>query len=283
MKNLNDSIHDYIDDLLPETERQAFELALKTDATLAQEVRLYQDLIKGVDVATDVDLRNTIGAVLQRLAAENFFDENIETLEKPHKEAIIRPLTVEKTAIVRKLSTYQWAAAAAVLLLIAAGLWFLQPNKDALFNETYTAYFQAENTKLNEVFSEISATGFAADLVRNESLKNALEAYKTKNYGLAKSLFQAHLRIYASDSDAQFYLAQTLMTLKEAQNAAILLENLSKNEGNRWQKDAQWYLTLNYLTMKEQREEALILLKNITNDTTSPYQTKASEMLKKLN
>jgi TolA-binding protein len=283
MENLNEKIHDYIDNLLPETEHQAFELALKTDAKLAQEVRLYQDLIKGMNLATDVDLRRTIGSVQQRLAAENFFDEKVETLEKPQKEAIIRPLTVEKTATIRKLSTYQWAAAASVLLLIAAGLWFLKPNKDALFNETYTAYFQVENTKLNEVYSEISTPSFATDKARNESLKNALEAYKAKNYEAAKALFQTHLRIYATDIDAQFYLAQTLMNLKEGQKAGVLLANLSKNEGNRWQKDAQWYQMLNYLTIKERRDEALSLLKNIGGDATSPHQAKAVEMLKKLN
>ena len=282
MKNLYDKIDDYVEGMLLDTERQAFESALKTDAKLAQEVRLYQDLIKGMEVATDADLRRTIGSVQQRLAAENFFKEDFQIAEKPQKEAIIRPLNVEKTGIIRKLSVYQWAAAASVLLLIVAGLWFLQPHKDALFSETYTAYFQAENTKLNGVYDEISTPSFATDKARNESLKNALDAYKTKNYAVAKSQFQAHLRIYALDIDAQFYLAQTFMNLKEGQSAAVLLENLSKNEGNRWQKDAQWYQMLNYLTMKERRNETLILLKNISDDVASPYQAKAGEMLKKL-
>jgi TolA-binding protein len=282
MENLNEKIHDYIDDLLPETERQAFESALKTDAKLAQEVRLYQHLIKGMDVATDNDLRQTIGSAQARLAAENFFTDDVETVEKPQQEAIVRKLNVEKTALIRKLSAYQWAAAASVLLLIAAGLWFLKPNKDALFNDTYTAYFQPETKQLNDVYDEITSPGFATDKVRNESLKNALDAYQAKNYSPAKALFQKHLTAYPLDFDAQFYQAQTLMNLKETQNAAVLLENLAEKTENRWQKDAQWYLALNYLTMPEKREVALNLLKNIAADATSSYGAKAVEMLDKL-
>jgi TolA-binding protein len=282
MKNLYDKIDDYVEDLLSDTERQAFESALKTDAKLAQEVRFHQDLIRGMDVATDTDLRQTIGSVQARLAAENFFSEEVETTEKPQQEAIVRKLNVEKTALVRKLTTYQWAAAASVLLLIAAGLWFLKPNKDALFSETYTAYFQSETKQLNDVYDEITSPGFATDKVRNESLKNALDNYQAKNYAVAKSLFQAHLTAYPLDFDAQFYQAQTLMNLKEAQNAAVLLGNLAKNAGNRWQKDAQWYLALNYLTMPEKREVALELLKNIASDATSPHAVKALEMFNKL-
>jgi TolA-binding protein len=282
MKNLQGKIEDYVEGMLPDTERQEFEAALATDAKLAQETRLYQDLIKGIDVATDTDLRQMIGSVQARLAAENFFTEDIETVEKPQQEAIVRKLNVEKTALIRKLSAYQWAAAASVLLLIVAGLWFLKPNKEAIFNETYTAYYQPETKQLSDVYTEITAPGFAADKVRNESLKNALDAYQAKNYTSAKSLFQAHLTAYPLDFDAQFYQAHTLMLLEEAQNAAILLENLAKNEGNRWQKDAQWYLALNYLTLKEKREYALNLLKNITQDVSSPYQVKAGEILKKL-
>jgi TolA-binding protein len=282
MKNLYDKIDDYVEDLLSETDRKVFESALKTDTKLAQEVRFHQDLIHGIDVATDTDLRQMIGSVQARLAAENFFTEDVETTVNPQQEAVVRKLNVEKTALIRKLTTYQWAAAASVLLLIAAGLWFLKPNKDALFKGTYTAYFQSETEQLNDVYTEITSPGFASDKVRNESLKNALDNYQTKNYAGAKSLFEAHLRNYALDFDAQFYLAQTLMNLKETQNAAILLENLVKNGGNRWQKDAQWYLALNYLTMPEKREMALGLLENIASDATSSHGAKALEMLNKL-
>jgi TolA-binding protein len=282
MKNLQEKIEDYVEGMLSDTERQEFEAALATDAKLAQETRLYQDLIKGMDVATDTDLRQMIGSVQARLAAENFFTEDVVTVEKPQQEAIVRKLNVEKTALVRKLSTYQWAAAASVLLLIVAGLWFLKPNKEAIFNETYTAYFQPETKQLSDVYTEITTPGFATDKVRNESLKLALDAYQAKNYASSKSLFQAHLTAYPLDFDAQFYQAQTLMNLKEAQNAAVLLENLAKNEGNRWQKDAQWYLALNYLTMPEKRETALGLLRNIGADKTSPHGAKALEMFNKL-
>lgn len=287
MEKFNDKIQDYVDNMLPDTERQAFESEMTTDTQLAQEVRLFQDLIKGMDVATDTDLRKTIGSVQQRLALENFFDEEISTevvVEKPQKEAIIRSLNVEKTATIRRMSTYQWAAAASVLLLIAIGLWLLQPNKkDSLFNETYTAYFQSETKKLNDVYTEITTPSFATDKVRNESLKGALDAYQAKNYGAAETQFQAHLLNFPNDMDAQFYMAQTFMNLNNTQNAVALLENLLKNAPNRWEKDAKWYLALNYLTMKEKRESALDSLREIRQTPTSPYQAKAADMLKKLN
>lgn len=287
MENLNNKIHDYLDGTLTAAETQAFETALTTDKDLSNEVKLYNDLIKGIEIGADDSLRQSINTVKQRLIDENFFShldvvENTVEVAKP--KAIIRTLpnaaTTQNTTKIRRLSIYKWAVAASVLVVIAVALWLFQPNKKALFSETYTAYFQPESKKLADIHSELNTVGFAADKARNASLETALKAYENKNFTVAKALFQTHLAAYAQDSDAEFYTAMTLMSLKDAQNAAIYLENLLKN--SKWEKDAQWYLALNYLTIEGKHDAGLNLLKDISKDSASPYQVKAGEIWVKL-
>jgi TolA-binding protein len=278
MENMYDKIQDYVDNTLPDTERQDFEAALATDKNLAQEVRLYQDLIKGIEIATEADLRQKIGSVQSRLAAEGFFN----AADTAGQEAVVRPITPEKTAAVRRLPIYRLAIAASITLLIAVGFWLLRPSQNTPFEDTYTAYFQAETQRLPDIYTELSATGFAADKVRNESLKAALQTYQARNFTAAKNQLQNHLTTYPTDTDAQFYMAMSLMSLKENDAAVPYLEGLMTDADSRWAKDARWYTALIYLKIKEKRNAALDVLKGIARDDASQYQPKAKAIIEQL-
>lgn len=284
MENLKGKIHDYLDGTLTAAETQAFETALMTDKDLADEVNLYNDLIKGIEIGADDTLRQSINSVKKRLAAESFFEE--DTVEETKKEAIIRTLpnanATENTGIIRRLSIYKWAAAASVLLIVGVAYWLLQSKKDpARFQNEYAQYFRPETQRLNQINEELNSIGFGTDKAQSESLKNALKAYSDKDFTTAKSLFIEHLKKYTNDFTAQFYLSMTFMSLKENKNATFYLEGNLIHIAD-WSTTAQWYLALNYLTIEGKQEAALSLLTNIANDTNSPYHKEAGEMLKKL-
>jgi TolA-binding protein len=273
---LNDNDIDlFIDGHLEADKVESFYYRLQQDADFAAEVEMQQDLRKGIEMGADSGLRNALKDVQHGLEKENFF-------AKEEKTAIVRTLNTEGvgSAKVRRLGVQWWAAAASIALLITASIWYLSPSKPATYDNIAAQYFQAENERVKDIYAELSADGFAVDKARNNSLKAALEVYQSKNYSLAKDLFEKHVAQYKDDVDAQFYLAMTYLSLNEKEKATPYLESLL-NKNTTWANDATWHLALIYWNMPEKHDVAVAYLTNIAENKSSEYQAKAVEILNK--
>lgn len=258
---------------LDDDKKAGFDTRLANDTDFASDVTMQKDLLKGIELGADNDLRDKIRGIHQNLDSEKFF-------EKQDHTAIIRPLNAENSAKIRRIGVQWWAAAASIALVIAAGFWLFNPAKPTTYDNIVTQYFQAESNRVKDVYSELSAEGFATDKLRNNSLKMALEAYQAKNYVTAKSLLAAHVVQFKDDFDAQFYLSMTYMSLHENTQAIPFLTNLLNNTGSGWMKEAKWHLALIYWNMPEKHDTAVLYLKGISADNSSLYQAQASEILK---
>lgn len=73
MKNFFDIIQDYLDGTLTTADSEAFEKALQSDKALANELALYQNLEKGIELGANIGLRNTLKTVQSNLKNQGFF------------------------------------------------------------------------------------------------------------------------------------------------------------------------------------------------------------------
>ncbi len=128
------NIEAYIKDELPEAERQAFDAALTTDATLRQSVdeqRLIINLLRqnrsaivANEMAADAPKRQRLKGIIDAYVAE-LPDAPVETLEKAENTEGGKPVPFP-LQVVKKNRVVWWAAAASVALVAAAGIWWLQ-------------------------------------------------------------------------------------------------------------------------------------------------------------
>ncbi|MEO0043099.1 MAG: hypothetical protein RL329_2547 [Bacteroidota bacterium] len=273
MNQYKEQVQDYVDGFLTPSEKQAFEAAMKADQSLRESVELYRDLVQGIELGADSELRNALGQVNAQLKSEGFFSA-VETVGKT--------VRMQPEAKVVSFQYTRWAAAASVLLVAVIGYWMIPKIIKPSNSIDYAAQFQPEQQQLKMVYDELAATGFASDKVRNASLKIALDAYQMGDFAKAKNLFATHLNQYQQDIDAQFYQSMSLMALKDWSNAHILLEKWGQSPPNRWTQAANWYLALCYGNLPEKTARAKTLLENIATDKTSPYQAKAHSLLNQL-
>ncbi len=178
-------------------------------------------------------------------------------------------------ATVRRLSRL-YAVAAAILLLIAAGSWWLshQPATDyeTLYAEAFTPY-------ANELGSRTMG-GEDSPASLDEKLAAASLAYDRRNYAAAATAFADYLAAApaAAPKSAQLYYGISLLGANKAEEAIPVFEELANNNAS-YRDTARWYQAL-ALIRSQQPDAARQILTTISSSSSSPFAQRANTLLK---
>lgn len=178
-------------------------------------------------------------------------------------------------ATVRRLSRL-YAIAAAILLLIAAGSWWLthQPAMDyeALYAEAFTPY-------ANELDSRTMG-GEDSPASLDEKLAAASLAYDRRDYAAAATAFADYLTAApaSAPASARLYYGISLLGANKAREAIPVFEQLAEDELS-YRDTARWYQAL-ALLRSQQPEAARQILTGISSSPSSPFAQRATTLLK---
>lgn len=188
--------------------------------------------------------------------------------------------TVPTSAKVRNLPRL-YAIAAAILLLIAIGSWWLRQQASTVDSETL--YAESFETYANDL-SGRTMGGTAADT--DALLAAALLEYDRQDYPAAVTAFDAYFSAVptspapaAAQNKARLYHGISALAANEPDKALTVLEPLRDDAD--LQHAVAWYRSLAFLR-DGQEMEATSILTLIGNDDSSPFQERAKKLLTRL-
>ena len=239
----------YVRQTMTEKEREAFEQELETDPTLRQEWEAFQHLVEGVKAAGDHALKQTIA----------------RASSAPRR---------------RRQLTIRWALAAAGVVALALGIWWLQ--QPALQDRTFEAYFTPEKKRLAETLDVLESSGFARPEV-SKALLGGLKDYEKGDYDQAVAGFLQYLDAAGAGADkaAVFYLGLCYVQQGDYKKAIARLEPLAAQPDISWQPDAEYYLALALLKTRDGKR-ARALFGKIAADSSHTYHDQSAEILEGL-
>ncbi len=258
-----DKIDRYIEGKMSTEELQDFEQKLKVDETLSDAVALQSDLLKGIELFGDQQLRENIQQAQHNMNKK-------ESLPKQPKPRRIVLFSVRNMAI-----------AASFLILIVAGYFLLRPTDQP--GRLYANYFQMDQPALENELEELSLIGMGmADRERRDQLKSSLELVQTEQYHEAVTALTEHLNIYPQDEIATYFLGLSLMQIKSFEEAIRVFAPIETDTESKYHEDARWFQALSWLQMKAGQEKAIQLLEQIAGES-GPLSSQAALLLKDLN
>ncbi len=163
---------------------------------------------------------------------------------------------------------FNWLAAASIIgLLVFAGWWFGQSEKDlfADFHEPYDKALLATRSNAPE---------------DNPSLISAMEAYNNKQYSESVPLFEAAKAKDPENSTIALYAGLAALEQGDYSKSSLWLSEARINQPSAY-GTATWYLAMTHLAEKDYPGCRNMLKQLSTAD--SPYYEKAQDLLKKLN
>ncbi|MBC7776740.1 MAG: tetratricopeptide repeat protein [Phycisphaerae bacterium] len=251
-------IKQYKNGLLPQAERIAFEQQMQTDPVFAGEVATWAAIYQGIQEKGDAELNvELMGLGKQLLQTQT---------ATPEMSAKVNP-----EMVARRFSMPRWVYAAAAMLLLLLLAWPI-----------YQRYIGPENTYASaEVLFTEHFSAPAAPTVRDAGRIPWKEAYDQKRYPEAIAALEQLLAdtSYLRRSEAQLYLGIAHLSAAQPQQAINDFQQISPNNGE-WE-DAQWFMALAYLKLND-TVKAKGLLKDIADEASHPWRSKAEEILKKL-
>ena len=229
----------YLQGELTIEERNSFEKEVSENPEFAAEFRTFKEVM--------VELQNKFGHVQEREA----FKENLSDISDKH-------FNKNKPKVV-KLKPWYYAAAASAAILF--GLFFFNHNSDPNFedfNQPEQAYFTERGDAALE-------------------LKQAEEAFNSKNYKKAILLFETILK---ENKSAEIHYFYGIALLEENQFIkAESVFNELKSGTSVYKNKAVWNLALSKLKQKDYKASKEILL---TIPSDFEHYDKVEELLKEL-
>lgn len=271
-----DKIHRYLAGTMSAVEREAFEVEIKDNPELQNDVELERLLLEGIARAGEAEYRQTIGDVHQKLNAEGFFRagaaENVSTLSVSH---------LSKTSFMRRIM-----AIAATLVVLAGAVWFftrqesaaVDPN--ALFSQNFKLEQEVQRAKT--AISRLESVGMAGVQTAEDTLRTALQHFEAGRYNEAQNLLKSYLEMHPEDETAQYYLGVVHISQGRYAKAIELLTPLSTSEGSELKNDALWNLGLCYLKAENGQEDAREAFTKLANDNEYPNHRGAKALLEQL-
>lgn len=259
-QNRQDLTDRYILNELSESERIAFEEAMKQDSELREEVELMKLISDGFQQKGEKEALDEI----MSLSSEEEFRAIIADAEKKYN----------KKPKIRRLIIGLSSAAAVLLILIYIGI---QPrySSEQLFDEYYVAQaYEAIPTRGGSILSEEQEIQFS----------RAVEFYKEKNYAGSLALFDkimSELKPKDIPEEILFYSAVCMTETGRTDDAIKNFEKLSSSDEAELQEQAEWNLALAYLKNNQQNKAKEILSIIIKNK--GEYAGKAEELMNKSN
>lgn len=216
------------------------------------------ELSSNEELRKDFELYNSINKTMSASPNENKLRETLQQMNKKYFAG---------GAVVKKGSFKTWmAVAATLLLLLAAGFYFLFPTKPSV--EKLYAQFAVHDPL------SIQQRGNAADSLAT----NAANTFNDKHYIEALPLLQQYLQQQPDDIQVRFSLAVCYMETGAYMDAEKIFSAMASGQ-TAYAETARWYLALMALKQKD-ISQCRTYLEKIT--ATSPYFTKAKELLGKL-
>ncbi|MEO1264043.1 MAG: tetratricopeptide repeat protein [Bacteroidota bacterium] len=252
------NIHRYLLNDMSDDEKHKFEATFDADDVVKKNVEMEKRFLDLLDLASDVELKNTISSVHEGLKKNGFFEEANKG------DAKIVDIRKRKTA-----SRMLYAIAATVALVIAA--WFLidtVPFDPAI---VYANNYSQEKILIDNFIEN----GFTPG--EDVEFQMGLDQYSKGEYQSAKKLLSEFASKTPGHAAARFYLALCEMELNNFDEAVKLLEPLSDKVSD-VQNSAKWYLSLAYLKTG-QTNESKQLLDSLTKSKNKEYREKANSIL----
>jgi len=255
--DLNDKdeilIEKYLQNGLSAQQLQAFEARMQTDKDFKTEVQLRRNL---AEAAKETGRKNL----------KNLFEKADAKLDN---EATIVPMQKAKT---RSLNLKKWAAAAAILFLLGASLWwFLQPPAN---EQLFAKYY--------EPFPNLEAP-LEKNAASSDPVKLGFQAYEKGNYQEAIDHFQAVSTLPNGmvKSSVDFYKGLCYLAIFDYEETESLLKSASLETNSSYGQVAEWYLALTYLKMG-QISQSQTILEAISKNGKHPFQKNAIVVLEEM-
>jgi tetratricopeptide (TPR) repeat protein len=223
---------------------RAFEKELAHNPELLEEFLLDQEISNAISETEIIEFRSKLGKIVR------------ESRKKS-----------KGVMVYLQNRTFQYAAAASVVLLIAFVSFFsLMPHRisnDRLFS----MYYNSDQP--------LRITRSTTDIV--EALKN----YQNRNYSEAIKQFNIILESEPDNSAIRFYTGISYIETKQYDKAAGYFENISLNNNSLYKKSAEWYLGLCQLKLGN-KEKAVEIFNRIKNDASHDFNLDAMEILREI-
>ncbi len=214
-------IEDYLDNVLSPAERQAFEEQLRANPELAQTVAI---------------VREARERLVRQWANEPADTALIETLRQIGQDYFKGEMAEQPKALsVQLFQRIWWAAAAVLVLLTAAWLFFLRPPQHERLYAQYRDLPKAS-------FAVRGADGII-------TAERAAEAFNRKQYEEALLLIREYLAQNPEDVEARYFEGLSLLELSRSAEARAVLAQIEKVPA--WADEARWYVALSYLRENE--------------------------------
>ena len=171
--------------------------------------------------------------------------------------------TVPQKSSSRRISLFQLAIAASLVLVVSAGLWVWLGGTKSEYEQLYTQYYRADNGLPSLM------DGFATPI------NDAMIDYKEKKYAVAVSKFQ---RIVANDT-ATYYLAASYAGLEKYTEAITTFGKIEQTSS--YYEKSLWYTAL--LSLKQNDKATAMRQLNFLKDLPNgKFVSPAQEILKEL-
>jgi len=261
-------IENYINDILSKEEKLDFEKQLTENNALAEELKLYQNMMGGIDLEGTDLMRNELKEIQTKLAKENAFNQE----------------TTKTTRIIKmenpKKSNRNWLAiAAGVLVLIVAGILLQSPEKitraEALAKfDTSSSVNELLDTQINEY----EGLGMAdPERGKKDSIAQILREYKGGKYQESYNAATEFLAHYPNDAVAQYYAGMSKFQDGKYGKAVEWLSTSVQQKEMPFYDQSRWYLALSYtmLATTTGDDNAIKLFQQIIDTPDSKFRTEA--------
>lgn len=242
MKKDFEFLEKFLENNLSPEELSSLELMIASDADLATELHLREEInaaIKEKDIMSLRDKLNTIHAELQK----------------------------SKTVSVKRIITQNWhLAAASITILVMVGSFLISNLNQVSTEGIYDMYYSSEDA----FFTTRSNDG------ENNHLTIALEKFHNQEYSEAINL----LTPISDNFMAQQFLGLAYMETDQFSKAKASFQKILDNKNNIFVEQAKWYKAL--CLIKLDKEEAAIQLFNSIIEDNNLYCEDATSIITKL-
>ena len=236
----SDNLDAYLRKELSSEEQQKLEKEIAENEELAQELKRQEMVLEHIELIEDRRMAEQVKAI------------HLQEMKRRRQGGRIR-------------SIRQWAAAAAVVLLLSIAGWWLWPTSNSpeqLFAQHYEAY--------DLTFGNRS---------EGDPLVLAGSSYLANDYEAAAVAFESILQDDPTQSKARFALGICHMELKQWGNAVQSFEQLVKGQDALYADNARWYWALALLKL-DRAEEAASQLEILSTTNGARFQEQAIQLLK---
>ncbi len=258
MKEL-EKIIQYLDGDMKVEEKQLFELELKSNPIISQQLRL---TLQVDQLLADNELFTFMENI--QIAKKQFENEELSALNEEAKD--IKSKFKQTFFLGRKFLT----AAAVILVVVISSVVYniiSVPTNDRLFKQYYQKY-DADILTRSSVINDVNA------------LISAIQQYDKGNYLIAITKFEEILKIDNNNTTAHFFVGVSYIETNDYEKAIKNLSFVIAQNDTAFSEHAEWYLALCYVKTK-QTTKANKLLTKIAGRKTF-YKLMAMDILKKL-